>query len=73
MKSARELLCSRVPHRRSSQRQPRLIDRRKRQSKSTAEIYGELRAAGADHDVVLGDVNDTPDSEALRPLLTGTA
>lgn len=48
------------------------IARRKRQSTRVAEIYNDLRAAGVDHVVVLGDFNDTPDSEALQPLLEDT-
>ena len=48
------------------------IARRKRQSSRTAEIYTAIRASGVQHVVVLGDLNDTPDSEALQPLLTGT-
>ncbi|MHC2997783.1 hypothetical protein OB08_00060 [Microbacterium sp. HJ5] len=51
---------------------PTSIARRKRQSSRTAEIYEGLRAAGVEHVVVLGDFNDTPGSEALAPLLTGT-
>lgn len=46
--------------------------RRTAQSGRTAEIYGELRAAGEDLVVVLGDFNDTSDSEELRPLLSDT-
>jgi endonuclease/exonuclease/phosphatase family metal-dependent hydrolase len=46
--------------------------RRTAQSKRTAEIYGELRAAGEDLVVVLGDFNDTTDSDELRPLLHDT-
>jgi len=42
------------------------------QSTRTAEIYRQLRAEGHDNVVVLGDLNDTPDSEPLQPLLAGT-
>jgi len=51
---------------------PTTIARRKRQSKRVADIYDDLRAAGVDHVVVLGDLNDTPESEALQPLLADT-
>lgn len=46
--------------------------RRTAQSTRTAEIYNELRAAGEDLVVVLGDFNDTPDSDELSPLLKNT-
>jgi Endonuclease/Exonuclease/phosphatase family len=51
---------------------PASIARRTRQSQRVADIYTALRAAGIDHIVVLGDFNDTPDSEALKPLLVHT-
>ena len=51
---------------------PTSIARRKRQSKRVADIYDDLRAGGVDHVVVLGDLNDTPESEALQPLLADT-
>jgi endonuclease/exonuclease/phosphatase family metal-dependent hydrolase len=43
-----------------------------RQASRVATIYRELVADGIDHVVVLGDLNDTPDSAPLAPLLTGT-
>jgi endonuclease/exonuclease/phosphatase family metal-dependent hydrolase len=46
--------------------------RRRRQAVRVAEIYQERRAAGAEHVVVAGDLNDTPDSAPLAPLLRGT-
>lgn len=46
--------------------------RRTAQSKRTAEIYGDLRAAGEELVVVLGDFNDTTDSDELKPLLDET-
>lgn len=46
--------------------------RRRRQAVRVAEIYEAARAAGEDHVAVIGDFNDTPDSEALRPLLGET-
>ncbi|HEX5728208.1 endonuclease/exonuclease/phosphatase family protein [Microbacterium sp.] len=51
---------------------PASIARRKRQSKQVADIYATLRTAGIDHIAVLGDLNDTPNSEALQPLLADT-
>jgi endonuclease/exonuclease/phosphatase family metal-dependent hydrolase len=45
---------------------------RHRQATRVAVLYDELRAAGQDGVVVLGDLNDTPDSAPLRPLLAGT-
>jgi len=47
-------------------------DRRTAQATRTAAIYNELRTAGEDLIVVLGDFNDTPDSAELRPLLDAT-
>lgn len=45
--------------------------RRKRdvQARRTAEIYRRLREEGQDKVVVLGDLNDTPGSPVLTPLL----
>lgn len=48
------------------------IAKRKAQATRTAEIYQRLRNNGQDNVVILGDLNDTPDSEPLQPLLTGT-
>ncbi len=42
------------------------------QANATADIYRALRAAGQDNVVILGDLNDTPDSAELAPLLAGT-
>jgi endonuclease/exonuclease/phosphatase family metal-dependent hydrolase len=42
------------------------------QAKQTATIYEKLREEGHERIVVLGDLNDTPDSEPLQPLLAGT-
>jgi endonuclease/exonuclease/phosphatase family metal-dependent hydrolase len=47
----------------------RSIDKRKAQAIFTRVIYERLRAAGHDKIVILGDFNDTPDSEPLQPLL----
>jgi hypothetical protein len=46
--------------------------RRKRQAQRVAEIYQRLRADGERHVAVLGDLNDTPDSAPLAPLLANT-
>ncbi|WP_433306938.1 endonuclease/exonuclease/phosphatase family protein [Actinoplanes sp. CA-030573] len=45
---------------------------RRRQAVRVAAIYRELVAGGVAHVAVVGDLNDTPDSEPLAPLLTGT-
>lgn len=42
------------------------------QSTRTAEIYNDLRSMGQDNVIVLGDLNDTPDSVELAPLLAAT-
>lgn len=47
-------------------------ERRRRQAARVAEIYNGLRAAGEDNVVVVGDLNDTPDSAPLAPLLQQT-
>ncbi len=46
--------------------------RRQRQAEAIAGIYRHLLAMGDDRVVVLGDMNDTPDSAPLAPLLAGT-
>ncbi len=46
--------------------------RRRAQAQATADIYRGLVAQGATLVAVLGDLNDTPDSADLAPLLTGT-
>jgi endonuclease/exonuclease/phosphatase family metal-dependent hydrolase len=46
--------------------------RRTRQAKRVATIYRSLRREGIRHVAVLGDLNDSPDSAALAPLLDGT-
>jgi endonuclease/exonuclease/phosphatase family metal-dependent hydrolase len=46
--------------------------RRLRQATRVAEIYKRLQNDGEQHVVVLGDFNDTPESDALKPLLAGT-
>ncbi len=42
------------------------------QSTTVAAIYNRLRGEGVDNVVVLGDLNDTPDSAELQPLFTQT-
>lgn len=46
--------------------------RRQLQAARVADIYRELVAAGQTHVAVVGDLNDTPDSAALQPLLVAT-
>jgi endonuclease/exonuclease/phosphatase family metal-dependent hydrolase len=43
--------------------------RRKLQAKRSREIYDLRRAQGIDRIAVVGDFNDTPDSDPLSPLL----
>ncbi len=48
-------------------------DRRRRaQAQRVSGIYRRLRNEGAEHVAVIGDLNDTPDSEPLEPLLQCT-
>ena len=51
---------------------PESIRLRTRQAQRVAAIYEQLRSAGVEHVVVLGDFNDIPTSKELQPLLTGT-
>lgn len=46
--------------------------RRKAQAVRVAEIYRGLIDEGAEHVAIMGDLNDTPTSAALEPLLGGT-
>lgn len=46
--------------------------RRERQARRVKKIYDDLVAAGEEHIAVVGDLNDTPDSKALEPLLKHT-
>lgn len=46
--------------------------KRKAQAQRVREIYQQLRAAGQTFVAVAGDFNDTPDSDALSPLLKHT-
>lgn len=46
--------------------------RRRAQAEATAAIYRRLCDEGFEHVVVLGDLNDTPDSPELAPLLQDT-
>jgi endonuclease/exonuclease/phosphatase family metal-dependent hydrolase len=47
-------------------------ERRRLQAARVAEIYEELAAWGVENVAVMGDLNDTPDSTALAPLLRET-
>ncbi len=51
---------------------PTSVAKRQAQATRTAEIYQRLRESGQDNVVVLGDLNDTPESSALQPLLGST-
>jgi predicted extracellular nuclease len=46
--------------------------KRKLQAERVARIVRRLRKQGEEHVVVLGDLNDTPDSAPLAPLFSGT-
>jgi endonuclease/exonuclease/phosphatase family protein len=46
--------------------------RRRRQAVRVAELYEAARAAGHEHVAVVGDLNDTPGSTPLTPLLAQT-
>ncbi|GLI95349.1 endonuclease/exonuclease/phosphatase family protein [Methylocystis echinoides] len=46
--------------------------KRRAQAARVAEIYQERRAQGYELIAVMGDLNDTPDSEPLQPLIEGT-
>jgi endonuclease/exonuclease/phosphatase family metal-dependent hydrolase len=45
---------------------------RRRQAVRVADIYRDLVTQWSENVVVLGDLNDTPESEPLAPLLSGT-
>jgi endonuclease/exonuclease/phosphatase family metal-dependent hydrolase len=47
-------------------------EKRRRQAVRVAAIYRDLRAEGIEDVAVLGDLNDSPDSQPLAPLLAGT-
>lgn len=51
---------------------PDSIAKREAQATRTAEVYQRLRDSGQNNVVVLGDLNDTPESAPLQPLLDGT-
>ena len=46
--------------------------KRRGQATRTAEIYHRLISDGHENVIVLGDLNDTPESDELRPLLNDT-
>lgn len=52
--------------------QARSDARRRTQAEGARDIVNARIAEGWEHIVVLGDLNDTPDSDPLAPLLTGT-
>jgi endonuclease/exonuclease/phosphatase family metal-dependent hydrolase len=45
---------------------------RRRQARRVADIYRRLRDDGLDNVAVVGDLNDTPDSDPLQPLIEET-
>jgi endonuclease/exonuclease/phosphatase family metal-dependent hydrolase len=47
-------------------------ERRRRQAARVAEIYSGLIAEGDQHVAIVGDLNDTPDSAPLAPLVAAT-
>ncbi len=51
---------------------PDSIAKREAQATRTAEVYQRLRDIGQNNVVVLGDLNDTPESAPLQPLLDDT-
>jgi endonuclease/exonuclease/phosphatase family metal-dependent hydrolase len=51
---------------------PDSIAKREAQATRTAQVYQRLRDSGQNNVVVLGDLNDTPESAPLQPLLDGT-
>ncbi len=46
--------------------------RRRRQAQRVADIYRRLRSEGVAYVAVIGDLNDTPTSAPLQPLVDGT-
>lgn len=48
------------------------IERRREQSERAAEIYEERRGEGWDRIAIAGDLNDTPESKSLEPLIAET-
>lgn len=49
---------------------PRSREKRLAQSTATADYYRRLRSEGYNNVVVLGDLNDTPESDPLAPLMS---
>lgn len=47
--------------------------RRETQARRIAQIYRSLVEEGENHVAVIGDLNDTPDSDPLKPLLKDTS
>lgn len=46
--------------------------KRRAQAEAVASYYKRLQGEGVEHIIVLGDLNDTPDSDELAPLLEDT-
>lgn len=53
----------------SSPDDPLGVKRRRRQATRVRQIYDSLLAEGITHIAIQGDLNDSPDSDALEPLL----
>ena len=47
-------------------------NKRQEQARRTAKIYTRLLAEGNENIIILGDLNDTPDSSPLKPLIRET-
>lgn len=47
--------------------------KRRAQAQRVREIYDERLAGGVDHIAIIGDLNDTPESDPLEPLRDGTS
>ncbi|MDW8445142.1 MAG: endonuclease/exonuclease/phosphatase family protein [Acetobacteraceae bacterium] len=52
--------------------QRRANEKRRQQAQAVADIYRRLRKEGYENVVVCGDLNDTPQSDPLAPLLRDT-
>jgi len=51
---------------------PKSQKKRKGEAQKAADVYNRLRSEGFENIIICGDLNDTPDSEPLSPLLTNT-
>jgi exonuclease III len=61
-----------VNHLKSKGYGSKTAEKRERQANEVKKIYERLTADGESHVVVAGDLNDTPDSTPLAPLLAQT-